>query len=94
MNALFFKDTCVPLENIVINEKGSRNQTRMISLNVNRTLCHICHIFSAVIDFDEQEENLKISGFLSCAWIDEYLKWDNTSFSNILELFIVSIRAL
>ncbi|XP_060591975.1 acetylcholine receptor subunit delta-like [Ruditapes philippinarum] len=58
-----------------------KDQTTAIEIRVD-------YFLNSVIDFDEQEESLKISGFLSCAWVDEYLKWDNASFSNIYELFI------
>ncbi|XP_045187824.2 acetylcholine receptor subunit delta-like [Mercenaria mercenaria] len=43
---------------------------------------------NSVIEFDEQDESLKTSGFLSCSWTDQYLTWTPSAYNNINELFI------
>lgn len=45
---------------------------------------------TAVIEFDEQDENLKTSGFLALTWTDQYLTWTPAGENNIEELFVVS----
>ncbi|XP_045187825.2 acetylcholine receptor subunit delta-like [Mercenaria mercenaria] len=43
---------------------------------------------NAIIDFDEQDESLKTSGYLSFIWIDEYLEWDPALHNSPTEIFI------
>ena len=44
----------------------------------------------AIIDFNDQDESLKISGFLSMEWTDEYLQWDPPAYNGVKAIFLVS----
>ncbi|XP_045216376.2 acetylcholine receptor subunit delta-like [Mercenaria mercenaria] len=57
------------------------DQSQAVDINVDFFL-------NSVIAFDEQDESLKISGFLECSWTDEYLTWNSSDHNNISELFI------
>ncbi|KAH3747635.1 neuronal acetylcholine receptor subunit alpha-5-like [Dreissena polymorpha] len=40
-------------------------------------------VLNSIIDFNEQEENMKISGFLSIDWTDEFLQWNPEDYGGI-----------
>lgn len=46
-------------------------------------------LFSAIIEFDEQNEALKIAGFMALYWTDEYLTWTPGSHNGVTEIFVV-----
>ncbi|XP_060587673.1 acetylcholine receptor subunit delta-like [Ruditapes philippinarum] len=43
---------------------------------------------NAIIDFDEQDESLKTSGYLSFIWLDEYLTWNPADYNSTTEIFL------
>lgn len=49
-------------------------------------------LFSAIIEFDEQNEALKISGYLGLYWIDDYLVWTPSAHNGVEEFFVVSVH--
>ncbi|XP_052250668.1 acetylcholine receptor subunit beta-like isoform X2 [Dreissena polymorpha] len=45
-------------------------------------------ILDAIIDFNEREENLKISGSLFMTWTDEFLQWNTTDYGGLEHLLL------
>jgi len=46
---------------------------------------------SAIIEFNEQNEFLKIAGYMELTWTDEFLQWDPTSYGGLDEVFLVRV---
>jgi len=46
---------------------------------------------SAIIEFDEQKEVLKIAGYMELTWTDEFLRWDPSNYGDVQDFFIVSL---
>jgi len=46
---------------------------------------------SAIIEFNEQNEFLKIAGYMELTWTDEFLTWDPTLYGGLDEVFIVRV---
>ncbi|KAH3706846.1 hypothetical protein DPMN_066236 [Dreissena polymorpha] len=40
-------------------------------------------ILNTIIDFNEKEESIKISGYLGMAWYDDFLKWNPTDYGGL-----------
>ncbi|XP_052251756.1 neuronal acetylcholine receptor subunit alpha-9-like [Dreissena polymorpha] len=44
---------------------------------------------SSIIDFNEKEESIKISGYLGMAWYDDFLKWNPTDYGGLGRLLFI-----
>ncbi|XP_060569044.1 neuronal acetylcholine receptor subunit beta-4-like [Ruditapes philippinarum] len=43
---------------------------------------------TSIIDFNDQDESLKTSGFLSMEWTDEYLQWNPANYNGVDVIFL------
>ncbi|XP_052773834.1 neuronal acetylcholine receptor subunit beta-3-like isoform X2 [Mya arenaria] len=67
---------------------GYNKKVRPVANQNEPILVYCDFVLSSIIDFNEQEESLKVSGYLVLQWKDEFLTWDPDDYGGLDRLIL------
>ncbi|PVD26939.1 hypothetical protein C0Q70_12087 [Pomacea canaliculata] len=68
--------------------KDYKKDFRPVSNDTGPTSVDLVFSLFSIVDIDEQDQRMKTSAMLKMTWVDEYLSWDPTNYSNINSILV------